>query len=107
MIALGVITALVIEGVLGRFNFLVMGNGLMQDMIGPVQRAPPQPVQQLSLLFWKFLVMAVEHGFGYSSGIRESPLPFLSPGPSLQATLFDRLPISSPPASLLPLPSIT
>jgi hypothetical protein len=60
MITLGVIATMVIEGVLPHFNLLVTGDGLMQDMIELVPRAPPQPVQQLSLLIWKFLAIAVQ-----------------------------------------------
>jgi hypothetical protein len=60
MVTLGVFAAIMIEGVLPRFNFLVTGDGLMQDLIQPVPRAPPQPVQQLPLLLWKFLAIAVQ-----------------------------------------------
>jgi hypothetical protein len=44
MITLGVITAIVIEGVLSHINLLVTGDVLMPDVIEPVPRAPPQPV---------------------------------------------------------------
>jgi hypothetical protein len=44
MMTLGVIAAIVIEGVLPHFNLHVRGDGLMQDVIEPVSRALPQPV---------------------------------------------------------------
>jgi hypothetical protein len=50
MVALGVIAVIVIEYVLTHFNLLVASDQLMQNVIAPVPRAPPKPVQQLSLL---------------------------------------------------------
>jgi hypothetical protein len=64
MIALGVIATVVIEGILQHFNLLVTGDGLMQNVIKPVPRPPPQPVQQLLLLLWKFAALAIERLFG-------------------------------------------
>jgi hypothetical protein len=74
MITLGVIAAILIQGVLplfnlefsvfniqySIFNLLVTGDGLMQDVIERVPRAPAQPVQQPSLLLWKSLANAVQ-----------------------------------------------
>jgi hypothetical protein len=45
MITLGVIAAIVIEGVLPYFNLLVTGYGLMQDVIESIPRVPTQPLQ--------------------------------------------------------------
>jgi hypothetical protein len=61
MIALGVLAAMVIEGVLPHFGLLVRGDGLMQDVIEPVTRAPPQPMEQLSPFLSIFLVIGVGH----------------------------------------------
>jgi hypothetical protein len=46
---LGVVTAILIEGVLPHFNLLVTGHRLMWDVIKPVTRALPEPVEKQAL----------------------------------------------------------
>jgi hypothetical protein len=60
MVTLGMVAAIVTRRVLSHFNLLVTGDRLMEDVIQPVPRAPPEPVQELSLLLWKLLTIAVE-----------------------------------------------
>jgi hypothetical protein len=63
MIAIEVIAAVVVDDLLPYFSLLVMGDSLIQDVVEPVPRAPPQPVHKLffpvgsswqwrSSLFW-------------------------------------------------------
>jgi hypothetical protein len=51
MVTHGLIAAILTEAALADFNPLVRRDGIMQDVINPVPRAPPEPGQQLSLLF--------------------------------------------------------
>jgi hypothetical protein len=60
MIALGMIAGIAIEGTFPHFNLHVTGDWLMRDVIESVPRAPPQPVQQLLRLLWKFLAIAID-----------------------------------------------
>jgi hypothetical protein len=64
MVIFGVVMAIMIEGVLTHFNLLVTGDELIQEVIKPVLRAPPELIQKLLLLSWKILTIAVEYPFG-------------------------------------------
>jgi hypothetical protein len=55
MVALPVIAAVVIEGVLPHLNLLVTGNRRMQDVTESLQVEPPERAQKLSPLLWQFL----------------------------------------------------
>jgi hypothetical protein len=59
MVTLGAVAAIVTQRVLPHFNLLVTGDRLMEDVIQPVPRAPPESVQELSLLLWKILTIAI------------------------------------------------
>jgi hypothetical protein len=52
MVTLGVVTVIVIEGVVPHFNLLVTEEKLISDMIKPLVGALPEPVQKPLLLLW-------------------------------------------------------
>jgi hypothetical protein len=59
LLTFGVVTAIVIEGILPHFNLLDTGDKLMQALSERVPSALPEPVQQFLLLLWRFLTIAV------------------------------------------------
>jgi hypothetical protein len=60
IIAFRVAAPIVIKDVLPRYNLLVTGDRLMQNVTEPVPRRPPDPGRQVLLILWKFLVIEVE-----------------------------------------------
>jgi hypothetical protein len=49
-VTLGVVSTVVIRGVLPHFDLLVTGESLMPVLIEPVPRLHPEPAQKLSVL---------------------------------------------------------